>query len=123
MPSETPPPDKVQLAVPLPTTVNAGDWIRAEGDSATYSSANGNDGGTKELIEPGLGDDADGDMCWYMIDAISANRLELTLASPYLGYIPPLLAKANEPAPSATWQPASVSSSVVKSFDTVVGSY
>jgi hypothetical protein len=61
----------------------------------------------------GLGDAIDGDWRWYMIDAISADRLDITLTSPYRGYIPAV----------ETWQPASVTNTIVKTYDTIFGAF
>ncbi len=75
-------PIKVQLAVPLPRTVKPGDYIRAEGDAAVEGYLDDSDHGVRSVIEPGLGDDAESDLCWYQIDSVSADRLEITLTCP-----------------------------------------
>jgi prepilin-type N-terminal cleavage/methylation domain-containing protein len=95
----------VDLAAPLPRDVRAGDYVRADGDAS--HDAPGLPG-----ADPGLGDAIDGDWQWYMIDTISSDRLRLTLTTPYRG--------RND---NATFEPASVSTSVRKTFDTTVGAF
>ena len=99
----------VHLARPLPPDIKPGDFIRAEGDAdhAVQASA---------ATDLGLADAVDGDGCWYMIDMIDATRRTIQLASPYRGYVPP--AGANP-----VYQPASVSSSVVHAYDTLMGAF
>ncbi len=98
---------KVHLAVALPPGIKPGDHIRADGD------ANHPD-------DPGLSDLIDGDRRWYMIQSIQPDdptdpnyRREITLTSPYRGYIPA----------AETFQPASVSPSVIRTYDTVIGAF
>ncbi len=98
----------VTLSQPLPTDIKPGDFIRAEGD-ADHAVA----GST--VFDLGLGDDIDGDWCWYMIDMISADRLSIVLASPYRGY--------PQTGANPVFQPASVSPAVVKTFDTLMGAF
>ena len=107
--------------MPLPATVKPGDYIRAEGDMPTKTK-DINDSGAEETIDAGLGDNADGDMCWYMIDSISADRRTITLASPYMGARVPEETHGHSNI-TQIYQPASVSSSVVSVFDTAIGAF
>lgn len=102
---------RVHLTAPLPSNVKAGDHIRADGDADHPNNDTGLHGGT-----------IDGDRRWYMIQSIGPAgalpgdlnfRTELTLVSPYRGYMP-----AGE-----MFQPASTSPSVVRTFDTVLGAF
>ncbi|MHC4712817.1 MAG: prepilin-type N-terminal cleavage/methylation domain-containing protein [Planctomycetota bacterium] len=106
---------KVRLAVTAPPDVKPGDYIRADGDADHPV-------GGPPFIDPGLhGGQIDGDRQWYMIDSIGPNvpesdpnyRREITLTSPYRGYVPT----------AEVFQPASVSPSVIRTFDTVIGAF
>ena len=94
----------VHLAMPLPPNYKPGDYIRADGDADHPSGT---------ATDRGLGDSVDGDWRWYMIDVISQDRLLITLTSPYRGYVP-----ATE-----TWQPASVTNGIIRTFDTMLGAF
>ena len=100
----------VHLAAPLPTGIKPGDYIRADGDADHPVKV-----GADIPSDPGLNDALDGDWRWYMIDFVSTDRLTITLTSPYGGYVP-----ASE---AAALQPASVTSSIVRTFDTVIGAF
>ena len=93
----------VYLALPLPGNYKPGDYIRADGDADHPLGA---------PTDVGMGDAVDGDTRWYMIDSIpNADRRTLRLNSPYRGYIPA----------AETYQPASATGSIVRTYDTVIG--
>jgi hypothetical protein len=96
----------VLLVNPLPAAIKPGDYIRADGDADHAEGGN---------VDRGMGDQIDGDWRWYMIDAVSADRRTLTLTSTYRGYVPATETEAR--------QPASVTSSIVRTFDTVIGAF
>jgi len=115
----------VHLQSPLPPDIKPGDYIRADGDASHPA-------GGPPFADPGVmennlagGDAIDGDRRWYMIDSVGpegvaptspAYRTLITLTSPYRGYVPP----AGTPE---VFQPASVSSSVLRTYDTVIGAF
>lgn len=105
---------KVRLATAMPPNMKPGHYIRADGDASHPVAA--------PTEDPGLGDSVDGDWRWYMIESIGPAglgpgdldyRKEVTLTTPYLGHIPA----------AQTFQPASVTGSVIRTFDTIIGAF